>query len=79
MTRSGTGCDRQMRLNAGSSFRDLNVWQESMILVEDIYTLSKRFPVEERFGLTPQLRRASVSIPSNGTAANHQTPTTNQI
>ena len=48
-----------------SSFRDLEVWQESMTLVEEIYTLSKRFPSDERFGLTSQLRRAAVSIPSN--------------
>ena len=48
-----------------SSFRDLEVWQESMTLVEEIYGLSKRFPSEERFGLTSQLRRAAVSIPSN--------------
>jgi four helix bundle protein len=48
-----------------SSFRDLEVWQESMTLVEEIYRLSKRFPPEERFGLTSQLRRAAVSIPSN--------------
>jgi four helix bundle protein len=47
------------------SFRDLDVWQESMILVEDIYTLSKQFPTEERFGLALQVRKASVSIPSN--------------
>jgi four helix bundle protein len=48
-----------------SSFRDLEVWQESMTLVEEIYALSKRFPADERFGLTSQLRRAAVSIPSN--------------
>lgn len=46
-------------------FRDLEVWQESMTLVEEIYQLSKGFPTEERFGLTSQIRRASVSIPSN--------------
>ncbi len=48
-----------------SSFRNLDVWQESMVLVEEIYVLSKRFPTEERYGLTSQIRRASVSIPSN--------------
>ena len=48
-----------------SSFRDLDVWQESMVLVEDLYTLSKQFPPEERFGLTSQIRRATVSIPAN--------------
>jgi four helix bundle protein len=52
-------------MKATSSFRDLEVWQESMTLVEEIYTLSKRFPSEERFGLTSQLRRSAVSIPSN--------------
>jgi four helix bundle protein len=48
-----------------NSFRDLEVWQESMMLVEEIYALSKRFPSEERFGLTSQVRRAAVSIASN--------------
>jgi four helix bundle protein len=52
-------------MKAKSSFRDLEVWQESMTLVEEIYALSKRFPPEERFGLTSQLRRAAVSVPSN--------------
>jgi four helix bundle protein len=50
---------------AKNSFRDLEVWKESMQLVEDIYRLSAGFPREERFGLTSQLRRAAVSIPSN--------------
>jgi len=48
-----------------TSFKDLEVWQESMTLAEDIYTLSKSFPREEIFGLTSQLRKAAVSIPSN--------------
>jgi four helix bundle protein len=52
-------------MKATSSFRDLEVWQESMTLVEEIYALSKRFPSEERFGLTSQLRQSAVSIPSN--------------
>jgi four helix bundle protein len=48
-----------------SSFRDLVVWQESMQLVREVYELSARLPRDERFGLSSQLRRAAVSIPSN--------------
>ena len=47
------------------SFRNLKVWQRSMSLVEEIYRVSHRFPRDEQFGLTSQIRRASVSIPSN--------------
>jgi four helix bundle protein len=47
------------------SFRDLVVWQKSMDLVTEIYRLSRGFPKEEIFGLTSQIRRAAVSIPSN--------------
>jgi four helix bundle protein len=47
------------------SFRDLEVWQKSMILVEQIYRLSARFPANEEYGLKAQMRRAAVSIPSN--------------
>jgi four helix bundle protein len=47
------------------SFRNLTVWQRSMTLVEEISRVTKRFPREERFGLTAQIRKASVSIPSN--------------
>jgi four helix bundle protein len=50
---------------ATNSFRDLEVWQEAMILVEEIYVASKRFPPDERFGLTTQIRKAAVSVPSN--------------
>ena len=48
-----------------SSFHELKVWQSAMTLVEDIYRVSARFPPDERFGLTAQVRRAVVSIPSN--------------
>src|SRR5688572_30914084 len=48
-----------------ASFRDLKVWRDAMTLVEDVYRVSKAFPADERFGLTAQLRRAAVSIPSN--------------
>ena len=48
-----------------NSFRDLLVWQRSMDLVVECYRLSQEFPEAERFGLTNQLRRSAVSIPSN--------------
>lgn len=47
------------------SHRDLEVWKESMNLVVDIYELTKVFPTDEKYGLTSQIRRAAVSIPSN--------------
>jgi four helix bundle protein len=46
-------------------FRDLFVWQRAMELVEMIYRVTENFPSKEMFGLTNQLRRAAVSIPSN--------------
>lgn len=45
--------------------KDLDVWKKSMLLVEKVYSISSNFPIEERFGLSSQIRRASVSIPSN--------------
>ena len=47
------------------SFRGLQVWRESMNLVGEVYRLCAVFPREERFGLSAQLKRAAVSIPSN--------------
>jgi four helix bundle protein len=47
------------------SYQDLIVWQKSMELVERIYRMTKVFPKEELYGLTSQIRRAAVSIPSN--------------
>lgn len=46
-------------------FRELRVWQYGMDLVEEVYLLTKRFPKDELYGLTNQLRRAAVSVPSN--------------
>lgn len=45
--------------------RELAVWQKAMDLAEHVYMLTKDFPPDERFGLTAQLRRAAISIPSN--------------
>ena len=47
------------------SHKDLIVWQKAIELVLSVYTISKRFPKEEAFGLTSQVRRACVSVPSN--------------
>ena len=44
---------------------DLRVWQDAMELVLKVYSVTGVFPVDERFGLTSQVRRASVSVPSN--------------
>jgi four helix bundle protein len=48
-----------------SNFRKLDVWHDGIDLVVEVYRLTERFPVHERYGLTAQLRRASVSVPSN--------------
>lgn len=47
------------------SYRDLDVWQKSFSLVEDVYKLSTKLPSSEQFGLISQITRCAVSIPSN--------------
>ena len=47
------------------SFRELRVWQKAMDLVETVYLLTQDFPKQETYGLTSQVRRAAISIPSN--------------
>ena len=47
------------------SYKELEVWQLAMELVEDVYAVARKLPVSERFALSDQLRRAVVSIPSN--------------
>jgi four helix bundle protein len=49
----------------GTSYADLIVWQRAMDFVETLYHATARFPREEIYGLTSQMRRAAVSIPSN--------------
>ena len=48
-----------------SSYQDLNVWRDAIELVADVYHLTRKLPREEIFGLSSQLQRAAVSIPSN--------------
>jgi len=48
-----------------SSYKDLDAWQQAMLLVEAVYGLTHSFPREEAYGLTSQLRRSVVGIPSN--------------
>lgn len=47
------------------SYKDLIVWQKSIVLVTNVYRCTKAFPKDELYGLTSQLRRAAVSVPSN--------------
>ncbi len=44
---------------------DLKVWQDAMSLTRAVYELTAEFPVDERFGMTSQMRRCAVSVPSN--------------
>jgi four helix bundle protein len=46
-------------------YKDLRVWHQAMTLAERVYEATIRFPQDERFGLTSQMRRAAVSVPSN--------------
>ena len=48
-----------------NSYRDLIVWQKSMLLCKKVYIVTKNFPKEELYGLTSQIRRCAISIPSN--------------
>lgn len=50
---------------AVQSYRQLIAWQKAMELIKYVYELTKKFPKEELFGLTLQIRKAVVSIPSN--------------
>jgi four helix bundle protein len=47
------------------NYRDLLAWQKAMDMAEAVYRITKKFPSEERYVLTPQMRKAAVSIPSN--------------
>jgi four helix bundle protein len=53
----------QGRKNRG--FKDLLAWQRAMQMVLTVYKLTSQFPIAERFGLSGQIRRAAISVPSN--------------
>jgi len=57
------------------SYKDLEVWKQSMDLVEECYRFSDRFPRSEEFGLRSQVRRSAVSVPSNIAEGNGRSTT----
>jgi len=48
-----------------AKYKDLDTWKVSMQLVQDVYLLTKKFPKEELYALTSQIKRAAVSVPAN--------------
>ena len=59
------GAARKVEQGKIRSYRDLRVWQEAMTLAETCYRLTKRFPKDELFGMTSQIRRAASSVAAN--------------
>src|SRR4051812_43855003 len=55
----------ELCMTSNRGFRDLPVWQRAVDLAEEVYGLSSRFPSDERFGITSQMRSAAVSVSSN--------------
>jgi four helix bundle protein len=55
----------EKKTTAIRSYRDLNVWKASMELVCEVYEVTRNFPDTERYGLTSQMRRCAISVPSN--------------
>ena len=52
-------------MSDAGSYKNLIVWQKSILLVKMIYQITQKFPSDEKFGLISQMRRAVVSVPSN--------------
>ena len=48
-----------------TNFKDLRIWQKAMEIVKDVYSLTEKFPNKELYGLTSQMRRSAISLPSN--------------
>ena len=63
--RKAEGTEAKGRSRKMKSYRDLIVWQKSMRLVTRIYLITKELPKNEVYGLTSQIRRSSISLPSN--------------
>jgi four helix bundle protein len=51
--------------NFATTYQDLIIWEKSHKLTKEIYSITQNFPKEEQYGLTSQIRRAAVSVPSN--------------
>ena len=60
------------------SYKELTVWSEGIVLVEQIYQVCNRFPKHEMYGLASQMQRAAVSVPSN-IAEGHQRGSTREF
>jgi four helix bundle protein len=52
-------------MRRSDSYRDLIAWQKARVLVRTVYAVTSEWPVDEKYGLTAQVRRAAVSVPSN--------------
>jgi four helix bundle protein len=58
-------CESPLPYGPAKSFKDLRVWQDSMLLAKLVYQHARRLPSDERYGLAAQLKRSAVSVPSN--------------
>ena len=71
----GQGAGEVKMSDSIRNFKDLKVWQDGISLAKDVYLLCSRLPKEEMYGLSSQMKRACVSIPSNiaeGHSRNHR-------
>lgn len=64
-TAKAGGCEQRAGGLALHDYTDLDIWRRSMDIAERVYRLTEALPLDERFGLVSQLRRAAVSVPSN--------------
>lgn len=65
MNRISSGMQILTMVGKIRNFRDLDVWKKGMEIVKDVYLASSNFPKQELYGLSSQMKRSSVSIPSN--------------